>query len=137
MARSRPLLDRIVTVTTTGAGPRRVTTKSSSSALRILGGTDFVSHGWSGGILVACAQTTPCAATPSVSVKGHAIATSRMQSVGAGEISYLSFRMTAAGHRLLSQAMGNQLGASVSVTTSGQGLNPGTKASAFISLDSF
>jgi hypothetical protein len=45
--------------------------------------------------------------------------------------------MTAAGHQLLSHATGNQLGARVSVTTAGLGLSPGTKASAFISLDSF
>jgi hypothetical protein len=135
--RSATRLIRLVRFTTSGAGPRRVTSESSSTALRILGGTDFVSHGWTGGILVACAQSTPCAATPSVSLRGHAIATARVQSIGAGEIGYLSFQMTAAGHRLLGRATGNQLGATVSVTTSGQGLNPGSKATALLALDSF
>jgi hypothetical protein len=128
---------RLVRFTASGAGPRRFTHASAGTAMRILGGTDFVSHGWSGGVLVACPQSTPCLGTPSVTVGGRPVATAHVQRIGAGELGYLSFRMTSAGHALLARARGNQLGATVTVSTPAEGLQVGGSASAVVSLDAF
>ena len=105
--------------------------------MRTVGETDFVSHGWTGGVLTACLQRTPCEVTPSLTVAGHPISSSHAQTIGAGEIGYLSFRMTAAGHRLLRDAPGNQLGAQVTLATAADGLTPGSTTTAQISLDAF
>ena len=133
--RSARRVMRLVPFSVTGRGPQRVA--GTSPVLRIVGETDFVSHGWSGGILTACLQSTPCAATAAVTVAGRPIAIGREQTIGGGEISYLSFRMTAAGHRLLADAPGNQLGAQVTVTIAGGGLTAGATATAQVSLDAF
>ncbi|HET9126423.1 MAG TPA: DUF1906 domain-containing protein [Solirubrobacteraceae bacterium] len=132
---TRPI--KLVRFTTTGARPRAVTHASSGTAMRILGGTDFVSNGWSGGVLVACPQATPCSGTPSVTVNGRQVATSHLQWLGAGEVGYLSFRMTSAGHALLAHAPGNHLGATVTVSSPPEGLQTGGTASAVVSLDAF
>jgi hypothetical protein len=126
---------KLVRFTATGSGPRRLA--GSSAAVRILGVTDFVSHGWTGGILVACRQSTPCTVTPTVSLAGTALATSTAQTIGAGEIGYLSFRMTAAGHARLMRALGNQLGVGLQVTSTATGLAGGSSAHALIALDAF
>jgi hypothetical protein len=132
---TRPI--KLVRFTTTGAAPRAVTHASSGTAMRILGGTDFVSNGWSGGVLVACPQPVPCSGTPSVTVGGRKVATSHLQRLGAGEVGYLSFRMTSAGHALLAHAPGNQLGATITVSSPAAGLQTGGMASAAVSLDAF
>jgi hypothetical protein len=128
---------RLVRFTTSGAGPRRRTLSRSAGSMRILGATEFVSHGWTGGVLVACPQATPCTATPTVRVGRRAVAVSRSQTIGPEEIGYLSFQMTGAGHRLLMRATGNQLGATISVSSSTAGLVAGGTASAAVSLDAF
>jgi hypothetical protein len=135
--RSATEVIRLVRFTTSGAGPRRRALSRSAGAVRILGGTEFVSHGWTGGILVACPQATPCTATPTVRVGRRAVAVSRSQTIGPEEIGYLSFQMTGAGHRLLMRAAGNQLGATVSVSSPTEGLVAGASTSAAVSLDAF
>ena len=126
---------KLVRFSASGRGPRRVA--GSGAQLAILGVTDFVSHGWSGGILVACRRLTPCAATPAVRIGATRVATARAQTIGAGEIGYLSFQMTAAGHARLMRARGNQLGVSVSLGGSAAGLATPVSAHALIALDAF
>jgi len=128
---------RLVRFTTSGAGPRRRSLSRSAGAVRILGGTEFVSHGWTGGVLVACPQATPCTATPTVRVGRRSVAVARAQTIGPQEIGYLRFQMTGAGHRMLMRATGNQLGATVSVSSPTTGLAVGAVASAAVALDAF
>ncbi len=135
--RSATEVIRLVRFATTGAGPRRRALSRSAGAMRILGATEFVSHGWTGGVLVACPQATPCTATPTVRVGKRTVAVARSQTIGPEEIGYLSFQMTGAGHRLLMRAAGNQLGATVSVSSPTAGLVVGATASAAVSLDAF
>jgi hypothetical protein len=135
--RSATEVIRLVRFATTGAGPRRRALSRSAGAMRILGATEFVSHGWTGGVLVACPQAAPCIATPTVRVGKGTVAVSRSQTIGPEEIGYLSFQMTGAGHRLLMRAPGNQLGATVSVSSPTEGLVVGASASAAVSLDAF
>ena len=126
----------------TGKAPARRTW--ASSAIQILGKTNFVSNGWVGGVLAACKTAAPCVAATTITRAGIPIATSRPQTLGAGEVGYLTFRMTANGHALLRASKGNQLGARVSirsVSSSSTGgatatATPGT-ASALVSLDSY
>ena len=90
-----------------------------SSRVRLIGGSDFVSNGWVGGILAACTGSTPCQTSLSVHYGRKVIATSHTATLGTGELGYLFFSLTPAGHQLLTHARGNQLGVSVSVTTAG------------------
>jgi hypothetical protein len=116
----------------------------ASPGVQILGKTSFVSNGWVGGILAACKASAPCVATTTVSRSGIPIATSQPQTLGAGEVGYLTFRLTANGHALLRASRGNQLGARVSVrsaTPSSTGgatatATPGA-ATALVSLDGY
>jgi hypothetical protein len=126
---------KLVPFTTSGRGPARIA--GTGSALRLLGATEFVSHGWTGGILVACLQTTPCVATPSVTIGRASLATAHATKIGANSVGYLTFRMTAAGHRRLMRASGNQLGATVTVTTAGAGLAAPSSTTGSVSLDAF
>ncbi len=128
---------------TSGPAPaRRVV---SSSTIHILGRTSFVSDGWVGGVLVVCSASTPCTAGMRVTTPGGAvIATARTQTLGAGELGYLTFTMTNRGHALLQKSRGNQLGARVVVNASAPssaGIAPGAgdlpAAAALVSLDSF
>jgi hypothetical protein len=135
--RSATEVIRLVRFTTSGAGPHRQALSRSAGAVRILGATEFVSHGWTGGVLVACPQATPCTATPTVRVGRRTVAVSRAQTIGPYEIGYLSFQMTGAGHRLLMGATGNQLGATISVSSPTVGLVVSASASAAVSLDAF
>jgi hypothetical protein len=89
---------------------------SPSSALRLIGASDFVSHGWVGGLLVRCSGVQPCAATAKLSVGRQTITSSSVQQIGRGQIGYLMFTLTPAGHRLLAAAPGNQLPVQATVT---------------------
>ena len=88
-----------------------------SSQLRLIGASDFVSNGWVGGILAACTGSAPCQTTLALHYGRKVIATARRATLGTGELGYLFFSLTPAGHQLLMHAHGNQLGVSVSVTT--------------------
>jgi glycoside hydrolase-like protein len=136
----RPL--SLVPFTASGKVPRH--RAWASSAVQILGKIDFVSSGWVGGILAACKATAPCVTTTTVTRSGIPIATSQPQTLGAGEVGYLTFRMTANGHALLRASRGNQLGARISVrsvsasSTGGATANVTSRtAMALVSLDSY
>ncbi len=99
---------------TSGPGPHR--SVRQSSALRIVGVTDFVSSGWVGGILAGCLNGTPCHVRTTVSAGGAVIARTGSEFLGANELGYLVFTLTPAGHAMLAHARGNQLQANVTIT---------------------
>ncbi len=116
----------------------------SSTALQILGETSFVSNAWTGGILAICKSSAPCVATTRVTLGGAALAQPRTQTLGAGEIGYLTYKLNAKGHKLLRDKAGNQLGARVTVSTTppsntgaAAAIGASKAATALISLDSF
>jgi len=113
-------LNRFITLipfATAGATPAH--TASQSSTLRILGLTDFVSSGGTGGILAECLASTPCHTKTTVSVGGTVIASTGSELLGARDVGYLIFSLTSAGRSMLAHAHGNQLGASVTITDGG------------------
>jgi len=77
--------------------------------LRIVGLTDFVSNGWTGGILSACLSSGPCHVTSTLSVGHTVIARTGSEFLGARELGYLMFTLTSAGHTMLAHVLGNQL----------------------------
>jgi hypothetical protein len=98
-----------------GGGPRR--SLAQSSALQIVGATDFVNAGGTGGILARCAApVSPCHVTSTVSVGGTVIARTGPENLGAGDLGYLIFSLTSAGRSMLAHAPGNQLAAQVRIT---------------------
>jgi hypothetical protein len=119
----------LVPYTTSGRAPRRQI--GSSSAVRILSATGFVANAWSGGILAACLSATPCSATTTIVVAGQVVARTRAEPLGANEVGYLRFGLTATGHNLLERSRGNQLSARVTIMAAG------TTASATIVLSRF
>jgi hypothetical protein len=94
-----------------------VKVRSQSSQLKLIGTTEFVSHGWVGGVLAECIGTTPCQATTTLVAGRTTVARSKPQTLGAGELGYLSFSMTTAGHKLLAKTKTNQLGVTATITT--------------------
>lgn len=132
----------LIPYTISGKAPARRTWPSSG--LQILAATSFVSNAWTGGILVACASSTPCVATIHVTRGKTVLAAAQMQTLGAGELGYATYRLNAKGHQLLRAQAGNQLGARVSITTAppsstgGSAATAGaTTATALIALASF
>jgi hypothetical protein len=101
--------------TTSNPGPVR--SGGQSSQLRLIGTMEFVSHGWVGGILAECMATTPCQATTTLRAGRTTVAATKSQTLGAGELGYLSFTLTSAGHKLLAKTRSNQLGVTATVTT--------------------
>ncbi|MGH2891095.1 MAG: DUF1906 domain-containing protein, partial [Solirubrobacteraceae bacterium] len=97
--------------------PRPRRSARQSPALHFIGLTDFVSHGWVGGILARCTAGAPCQVTTRLSYGHRTIARQRTGSLGAGELGYLFFSLTRGGHRLLSRAPGNQLPVRATLTT--------------------
>jgi hypothetical protein len=93
---------------TTGPGPKRILNIQSPS-IKLIGLTDFVSNGWVGGILAECAAPTPCSVQTTLTIGHLVIAQTRPAYLGVGELGYMLFTLTRTGHRLLSQAKGNQL----------------------------
>ncbi len=102
---------------TSGAGPRR--SADPSSALRFVGTSEFVSHGWLGGVLAGCSAAAPCQTSTRIVHAGKVIATAHPQVLGVGQLGYLFFKMTSAGHRLLARARGNQLAATATISAAG------------------
>jgi hypothetical protein len=99
---------------THGHGPKR--SVSQSPTVQIVGLTDFVFDGRTGGILVGCSADLPCAARTTLTVGKTTIARTGPEFVGARQLGYLSFSLTAAGRTMLSRAPGNHLGARITVT---------------------
>jgi hypothetical protein len=100
-----------------GRGPRRHVTQSQT--LRIVGVTDFVSRGGAGGILAGCVNAAQCHASVTLSLGRTVIAQSGPVPVGANELGYVFFKLSARGRQALANASGNQLGARL--TLSGDG----------------
>jgi Domain of unknown function (DUF1906) len=105
----------LVPYTAAGKAPARKTW--ASPTVQILAKTNFVSNGWTGGVLAVCKASTPCPVTTRVTLAGAALAPPRTQTLGAGEVGYLAFTLNNKGHALLKASKGNQLGARVTVTT--------------------
>jgi hypothetical protein len=101
--------------TTTNPSPTR--SAGQSSQLKLIGTTEFVSHGWVGGVLAECIGTTPCRATTTLSAGRTTIAKTKTETLGAGELGYLSFSLTTAGHKLLAKTKSNQLGVTATITS--------------------
>ena len=119
----------LVGFTTSGRGPRR--TIRQAPTLRIIGATDFVSRGRVGGVLAGCFAATPCHPITTITAGGRVIARAAQEFLGANELGYLIFSLTGAGQRMLAQAPGNQLPATVTIT------DGGARATAQIALVSF
>ncbi len=98
--------------------PRSV---NQSAQVRFVGMTDFVSHGWVGGILAACTAGAPCQTTAKIVSAGKVIAQTKATMIGAGELGYLFFSLTPTGHTLLMHANGNQLAVTVTLTNTATG----------------
>jgi len=120
----------LTSFTTTDPSPLR--SLSPSSAVHLIGTSDFVSNGWVGGILAECVSASPCLATTKIVADGKTIATTKSaQTLGQGEVGYLMFTVTAAGHRLLQETLDNQMPATVTVKANG------VTASGHLALTSF
>ena len=110
-------------------GPRPVQSGTPSSQIRLVGGMEFVSHGWSGGVLAACVSTAPCRASTTIIARGKVIARTNPQLLGAGMVGYLHFTLTGPGHLLLAHTTSNQLPVRVQVSSQGGGADDGASAS--------
>ena len=105
----------LIPFSTSGRGPSRTVTQSSVAL--VVGMTDFVySHG-AGGILAGCATAAPCPISATLSVGRTQIAQTGPELVGGGELGYLFFSLTSKGRALLAAASGNQLGATVTLSS--------------------
>jgi Domain of unknown function (DUF1906) len=113
----------------TTSGPRPAQSGTPSSQIRLVGGFEFVSHGWSGGVLAACVSTAPCRASTTISARGKVIARTNPQLLGAGMVGYLHFSLTRPGHLLLAGTKSNQLSVRVQVSSQGGGVIDGASAS--------
>jgi hypothetical protein len=118
---------KLVPYTTTG--PRPIQSGTPSSQIRLVGGMEFVSHGWSGGVLAACVSTAPCRASTTIVARGKVIAQTNPQLLGAGMVGYLHFSLTGAGHLLLAHTVSNQLPVRVQVSSQAGGAVDGASAS--------
>lgn len=100
----------LVPFNATGAGPRRSLTQSST--LRIIGTDGYVSGNGVGSILAQCVSFTPCHVSTTLSIGSTVVARTGSEFVGANELGYLSFSLTAAGRAAIAQSArhGNQLG---------------------------
>jgi hypothetical protein len=118
---------KLVHYTTTG--PRPSQSGTPSSQIRLVGGMEFVSNGWSGGVLAACVSTAPCRASTTITAGSKVIAQTNPQPLGAGMVGYLHFTLTGPGHRLLAGTTSNQLSVRVEVSSLGGGASDGASAS--------
>ncbi len=118
---------KLVPYTTTG--PRPVQSGTPSSQIRLVGGMEFVSHGWSGGVLAACVSTAACRASTTIVAAGKVIARTNPELLGAGMVGYLHFSLTRQGHLLLAHTTTNQLSVKVQVSSQAAGANDGASAS--------
>jgi hypothetical protein len=103
----------LVPFSTTGASPPRGA--HNSALVRIVGMTSFVSSGWIGGTLAGCFSNLPCHISSTLTVGRTVIARAGPSLLGAHQLGYLMYTLTAAGHSLLAHARGNQLGVSITL----------------------
>jgi Domain of unknown function (DUF1906) len=113
-----------------GRGPRRAL--HAAPALRLVGTSDFVFAGLTGGLLAGCTGNAPCSAIQtSIRAGSTTIATGGPERLGANELGYLMFKLSASGRALLAAAGGNQLGVYVTIS------QPGATAHAAMALVGF
>lgn len=108
---------RLVQFTTRGTGPSR--TASASPTIALLGGTDFATANGQGAILGVCYAAVRCSVRGTVSAGGTRIATIAQRYLGANEVGYIQFQLTARGRTLLAGAQGNQLAIQVRLSNGG------------------
>jgi Rv2525c-like, glycoside hydrolase-like domain len=104
----------LVPFKTIGRGPHR--TSTDAPTLRLIGTSDYLYRGVSGGILADCSGPSPCLVKTSINVGPTTIASTGQEFIGANSAGYLTFRLTPAGRQLLAKAPGNMLGARVTLT---------------------
>jgi hypothetical protein len=114
---------------TSGRGPRRAL--HAAPALRLVGATDFVFAGLTGGLLAGCSGNASCMIQTSIRAGNTTIATGGPERLGANELGYLMFKLTAPGRAILAAASGNQLGVYATVS------QPGATAHAALALVGF
>jgi hypothetical protein len=103
----------LVPFTTTGTGPQR--TVVNAPTLKILASTSFAYRNQVGGLFIGCFEVAPCAISATIADGSTTIAQTGSEALGADQLGYLNFHLTAAGRQLLAHARGNQLGARVTV----------------------
>lgn len=109
--------------TTSGTSPVKALTDGPS--LRILSATAYAYRDSVGGLLVDCASLTPCITKVSLWHGHTTLAQTGAQWLGAGELGYLSFKLTPAGHSMLASNKANQISSHVYIsdgTTTSSGL---------------
>jgi hypothetical protein len=109
--------DTLIAYSTSGSGPTRAS--SPVGPLSLLGRTDFVASGGSGGVLTSCSAATQCRAAMQLSSGGTVIASTGAETEGPRSAGYFSFQLNAAGEQMLAKAPGHQLGVSVAFGGSG------------------
>ncbi len=120
----------LVPFVTGGRGPRRAL--HAAPALRLVGATDFVFAGLTGGLLAGCGGNASCTTIQtSIRAGNTTIATAGPERLGANELGYLMFKLTAPGRAMLAAASGNQLGVYATVS------QPGATAHAALALVGF
>jgi hypothetical protein len=108
----------LIPFVTSGRGPRRAL--HAAPALRLVGATDFVFVGLTGGLLAGCAGNASCTTIQtSIRAGNTTVATAGPERLGANELGYLMFKLTASGLALLAAASGNQLGVYVTISQPG------------------
>lgn len=105
---------KLIAFDATGPGPSR--SVSNAPTLQIAGTTDFVTSDGSGGILARCVSASTCRVRTEISAGSTVIARTAPEFLGANELGYLSFTLTAAGRELVSHSSGNQLGVQVTLS---------------------
>jgi len=107
----------LIAFSTRGAGPDR--TYDQTPELRFMSGTDFVSSAGVGALLAECVSATPCHVQTTLSAGDSTIATTGSELIGANQLGYVYFSLTAGGRKLLAHASGNQLPVQVTITGAG------------------
>lgn len=106
------------------SGPRPTMSVTDSPTIALVGTSEYVSSSGRGGILAVCHGPVPCEVGATIRV-GHAVvARPGAQRLGANEVGFLGFRLSAVGQWILSHTPGNQLAARVRLT-SGQSVARG------------
>jgi hypothetical protein len=105
----------------TTSGPAAAHSLTDAPAVRVVSGTEFVYVDSVGGVLTDCMATIPCNVTTKLWHGHTTLAQTGEQQIGAGELGYISFKLTPAGRKLLQTASGNQLTAHLLMTDDGAG----------------
>jgi hypothetical protein len=104
----------LIPYTTSGSSPAKTLTDGPS--LRILSATAYAYRDSVGGLLVDCASLTPCMIKVSLWHGHTTLAQPGAQYLGAGELGYLSFKLSSAGHSMLASNKSNQISSHVYIS---------------------